>query len=258
MCLILVAWQAHPDYPLVLAANRDEYHARPSAPAGFWQDRPDVLGGRDLEGSGTWLGVTRRGRFAAVTNYRDPGEAPAAPRSRGLLASRFLENGEAPAVCMRAVERDAATYRGFNFLAGDTRELWWASNRGGPPRRLGAGVYGLSNHLLDTPWPKVTRGKQRLTQALERSVSVEPLMALLADPAPAADAELPDTGIGLERERVLSAARIVAPLYGTRCSSVLIVGRDGRLRFAERAYGAEGREGPTLQFEFELRESDSR
>jgi len=252
MCLILLAWRAHPEYPLVVAANRDEYHARPSAPAGFWEDRPDILGGRDLEFMGTWMGMTRAGKFAAVTNYRGSDGACAGTLSRGLLAGRFLENGERPADFVGALAREGSAYRGFNFLAGDLDELWWVSNRGPGPRRLDAGIHGLSNHLLDTPWPKVTRGKLRLARALETAPAVDPLLALLADTSIAADAELPDTGVGRERERALSAARIVSAGYGTRCSTVLMLGRTGRARFAERTYDAEGNQGPTLQYELTL------
>lgn len=252
MCLILVAWRVHPDYPLVLAANRDEYHARPSAAAGFWRDCPEILGGRDLECMGTWLGVTRGGKVAAVTNYRDPASESQERRSRGLLASQFLEGDASAAAYISGLEAQGAHYRGFNFLAGDRNGLWWISNRGSGLRSLEPGIYGLSNHLLDTPWPKVTRGKRALAQVLETCVSVEPLMSLLADTVVATDAQLPDTGVGQERERMLSAARIISPLYGTRCSTVLLVGRGGRLRFAERAYEANGHEGRTLQYELAL------
>jgi len=252
MCLILFAWKVHPDFPLVMAANRDEFHARPTSPAGFWDDRPAILGGRDLEGMGTWLGVTRSGRFAAVTNYRDTSPALAEAASRGLLASSFLESGDAPAEFAANVGAGGEAYRGFNFLAGDRDDLWWVSNRGGDARALAPGVYGLSNHLLDTPWPKVTDGKQRLQNVLELAPAVEPLLELLADTTMAADGDLPDTGVGPERERLLSAARIVSPAYGTRCSSAVVIGIDGRVRFAERAYGADGAELDTLRYEFTL------
>jgi uncharacterized protein with NRDE domain len=252
VCLILLAWHAHPEYPLVVAANRDEIHTRPSAPAGFWEDHPEILGGRDLECLGTWMGVTRAGKFAAVTNYRDPDGVAGGTVSRGLLASSFLQNGESAAEFVSGLEQDGAAYRGFNFLAGDRDELWWVSNRGAAARKLEPGVHGLSNHLLDTPWPKVTRGKERLARALELSPAVDSLMALLADASIAPDAELPDTGVGLERERMLSAARIVSPVYGTRCSTVLLLGRTGRVRFAERGYDAAGNGGVTLQYELRL------
>lgn len=252
MCLILFAWKTHPDFPLVMAANRDEFHARPTAAAGFWEDRPAILAGRDLEGMGTWLGVTRSGRFAAVTNYRDATAAPRDAASRGLLASRFLEGEETPASFAANVGADGGAYRGFNFLAGNGDDLWWVSNRGGDARALAPGVYGLSNDLLDTPWPKVTQGKNRLQNVLELAPAVEPLLALLADTSVAADDHLPDTGVGLERERLLSAARIVSPVYGTRSSSAVVIGRDGKVRFAERAYDSDGAELDTVRYEFNL------
>ncbi len=252
MCLIVFAWRAHPDFPLVVAANRDEFHARPTAAARFWDDQPGILAGRDLEGMGTWLGVTRGGRFTAVTNYRDAAPAPREAISRGVLASRYLVSGEAPSTSAAAVETHGKAYRGFNFLAGDRAELWWVSNRGGHARKVEPGIHGLSNHLLDTPWPKVTQGKRRLGEVLELVPAVEPLLALLADTAEAAQGDLPDTGVGAERERQLSAARIVSPTYGTRSSSALVVGADGKVRFAERAYGSDGAELDTLRFEFTL------
>ena len=252
MCLILFAWKAHPDFPLVMAANRDEFHARPTAAAAFWDDRPAILAGRDLRGMGTWLGVSRSGRFAAVTNYRDMVPAPGDAASRGLLASRYLEGDEPPASYITKVGADGDAYGGFNFLAGDPDDLWWVSNRGGDARALAPGVYGLSNHLLDTPWPKVTLGKKRLQSVLELAPAVDPLLELLADTTLAADDDLPDTGMGKERERLLSAARIVSPAYGTRSSSAVVIGSNGRVRFAERAYGSDGAELDTARYEFDL------
>jgi uncharacterized protein with NRDE domain len=252
VCLILFAWKLSAEFPLVVAANRDEFHARPTAGAGFWDDRPAILAGRDLEGGGTWLGMTRSGRFAAVTNYRDPAPGPASAASRGLLASGFLAGAEAPGAFAARVATEGGAYRGFNFLAGDREALWWVSNRGAGARALAPGIYGLSNHLLDTPWPKVTQGKRRLQGALELVPALEPLLEILADTKAASDAELPDTGVGTERERLLSAARIVSPVYGTRCSSALVVGADGRVCFAERAFAADGTELDTLRYEFSL------
>ncbi|MGH8746515.1 MAG: NRDE family protein, partial [Burkholderiales bacterium] len=172
--------------------------------------------------------------------------------SRGVLASRYLRGADAPSAFASAVEAEGAAYRGFNFLAADRAELWWVSNRAARACRIEPGVHGLSNHLLDTPWPKVTRGKQRLRQVLEPTPSIEPLLTLLADTTEAAEADLPDTGVGAVLERLMSAARIVSPAYGTRCSSVLVVGVDGRVRFAERTYASDGAECDTLRYEFTL------
>ncbi len=252
MCLILVAWRAHRDFPLVVAANRDEFHARPTVGAAFWQDAPAILAGRDLECMGTWLGVTRSGKFAAVSNYRDAADTSNGSLSRGLLASTYLGNGVAARGFVAQVAASGDAYRGFNFLAADQGELWWVSNRASAPQRLAPGLYGVSNHLLDTPWAKVVRGKHRFALLLQSAPAVEPLLDLLADTSVAADDELPDTGVGPERERLLSALRVVSPAYGTRCSTAVLVGRDGRVQFAERAYGAQGEERDTLRYEFRL------
>lgn len=213
MCLILVAWQVHPGVPLVVAANRDEFHGRPAARAGFWEDRPDILAGRDLQARGTWMGVSRGGRFAAVTNYRGCTE-PSAAESRGSLVTRYLDGVEVPALA----ERKSA-YSGFNLLASDGESLWWLSNRDSEARRLRPGFYGLGNLLLDSP--DVEPHKQRFR---ESPLALEPLFGVLAQ------------------------ARIVNEHYGTRCSSVLLWGE--RPRFAERAFDAGGAEQETLQFEW--------
>lgn len=216
MCLILVAWQVHRDYPLVVAANRDEFHGRPAARAAFWDDKPEVLAGRDLQARGTWMGVSRGGRFAAVTNYRG-GTEPGAAESRGALVTRFLENGDAAASYVSKIL--GSTYSGFNLLACDGEELWWTSNRGGEPRRLAPGIYGLGNALIDAP--EVDASKQRFASVLAAGTAVEPLFTVLA------------------------AAQIVNPVYGTRCSTVSI----GR-RYAERSFAPDGGELDTLQYEF--------
>jgi uncharacterized protein with NRDE domain len=252
MCLIALAHRVHPDYPLVVAANRDELYTRPTAQAAFWQDQPSILAGRDLECMGTWLGVTTRGRFAAVTNFRDPSDARASAESRGTLVSRFLETDVPAAQFVEQVTKSAAAYRGFNFLASDGIELYSYSNRDGRPQRLEPGIYGLSNHLLDTPWPKVRLARERLKVALTPAPSAEPLFSLLADTGFAPEAELPDTGVGQERERMLSAARIVSEAYGTRCSTVLMQNADRTMSFAERTYGPLGAEEETVRYEFRL------
>lgn len=236
MCLILLAHDAHPRYRLVVAANRDELYARPAAPAAWWPDAPEVLAGRDLRGGGTWLGVTRGGRFAAVTNFRETAlAAPDAP-SRGHLVGGFLRGADTPGAYLGALAARAGEYAGFNLLVGEGGGLRWLGSRGGAARALEPGVYGLSNALLDTPWPKVVRGKAGLAVALAGGGEVDPaaLFRVLWDAEPAPDAHLPDTGVGLERERMLSSPFIRTPDYGTRASTVLLVGRDGRVRFVER------------------------
>jgi uncharacterized protein with NRDE domain len=242
MCLILFAHRAHPAYPLVVAANRDEWFRRPTAPAGFWPDAPEVFAGRDLEQQGTWLGVTRHGRFAALTNYRDPGSQRADAPSRGALVSGFLRSAVAPGEYLERLRADAARYNGFSLLAGDGDALCYFSNREGEIRTLAPGIYGLSNSLLDVQWPKVESGKARFAAALDRSPDAAALIRVLDDTGPAPDQALPATGVSLEWERRLSALRIVADGYGTRSSTALLVGADGMVTFVERSFGADGGE----------------
>lgn len=242
MCLILLALDAHPEYSLIVAANRDEFYDRPTAAAGVWEDAPSVLGGRDLQAGGTWLGIDRRRRFAAVTNYRQGTREPSAPRSRGLLVSDYLTKEVGARTHIERVREEAALYNGFNLIAGDTHELLYFSNREGVPRTLSSGVYGLSNHLLDTAWPKVTSGKSALS-ALVRDGAAEltaGLFALLSDRHQPADDLLPQTGIAPEWERLLSSAFIASADYGTRSSTVVLVGRSGHLIFVERSFARGG------------------
>jgi uncharacterized protein with NRDE domain len=243
MCLILLAWHAHPGYPLVFAGNRDEAYERPSAPADFWKDAPDVFGGRDLEQAGTWLGITHSGRIAAVTNYRDgPPARIGAPRSRGELTADFLRGTDEPRLYLERVVPDAAQYGGFTMMVGDLDRLYSFSNRGTGIQELPAGVHGLSNHLFNTPWPKVTRGKQRVTALLRAAEAelIKGLLEALADRTGAPDAELPNSGVGLQRERELSPAFIAGERYGTRASTVLLVSRGNEVVFIERRFGALG------------------
>ena len=235
MCLVLFALDAHPTQSLVVLANRDEAYARPSAPSGWWDDRPDVLAGRDLTGGGTWMGVTRTGRWTAVTNVRDPASVRDDARSRGDLTRRFLTSTAAPAAYARAVARQRGDYNGFNLVVGDPDATWFVSTREPAPRRLGAGVYGLSNDTLDTPWPKVRRGTRGLARLLEdRRFDRAAAFDLLAHAEPAPDAELPDTGVGLAWERLLSPAYIETPDYGTRTRTVLTRTHDGTVEWTER------------------------
>ena len=252
MCLILAAWRSHPDFPLVVAANRDEFFARPTALADFWSDAPAILGGRDLQAGGTWLGFTRSGRFAALTNFRDPAQQQPNAPSRGKLVADFLAGGATPLGYLDGLAGDAGAFNGFNLLAGDGRQLCCFSNVGGPPHELAPGIYGLSNHLLDTPWPKVEQGKSALAAALAALPDDGRLLALLRDDAIHPDASLPSTGVPLEWERLLSAAFVRSPDYGTRCSTLLRVGRDGRAVFDEQAWLEGGATGPRRRFSFRL------
>lgn len=226
MCLILLAWRAQARYSLVVAANRDEIHARGADRAGFWNDNSGILAGRDLEAGGTWMGVSRTGRFAAVTNYRG-GRDTSAVESRGALVTRFLAGAESAAGYVARMAGKLGDYSGFNLLACDGGELWWLSNRDGGSRRLEPAIYGLGNLLLDTP--EVDEPRARFARALDPVVSMEPLFG------------------------VLHPARILAPQYGTRCSTVLIVDREGRTRYAERDFDANGAAGETVRYDFRQR-----
>jgi len=250
MCLILFAHGVHPDYPLVIAANRDEYYKRPTAKAAFWPDHPQILAGRDLECMGTWLGVTRAGRFAALTNYRAPNERKIDAPSRGQLVSGFLISGREPRDYLEEIARLAPQYNGFNLLIGDVDRVFYFSSRLPSVQELPPGIHGLSNHLLNTPWPKVERGKRRLQAALAEEPSTEALLDLLHDREPVAQSELPDTGIGPEMERVLSPALIVSAQYGTRASTAVLFGQDGGISFSERTILRGGEAGATVSLRF--------
>ncbi|HPC85219.1 MAG TPA: NRDE family protein [Smithellaceae bacterium] len=240
MCLILFAYHVHPDYRLILAANRDEFYDRPSAPADFWSRHPQVLAGMDLKEKGTWLGVTKEGKFAAITNYRDPASWKADAPSRGKLVSRYLTGSAGPEKYLRRMVGRADAYNGFNLLLGDGADLFVYSNRG-DVHRLSSGIYGLSNELLDTPWPKVRRGKRLLEKALAKRGKEleEALFDLLSDRAVPPDGSLPDTGIGLEWERLLAPMFIKSPVYGTRSSTLLLIGKNKRIKLIEKTYNGE-------------------
>jgi uncharacterized protein with NRDE domain len=242
MCLILLAWRVHPEFPLVFAGNRDEAYERPSAAAGFWADDPRIFGGRDLEKGGTWLGMTRTGRMAAVTNYRDGRAARTAPRSRGELTAAFLRGTDDPRAYLEGVAGCGADYGGYTLVVGDLERMVCISNRGRGIEEIAPGVHGLSNHLLDTPWPKVARGKERLSALMkaDEAALVRGLFGALADSTVAPDAELPDTGVGLPRERELSCAFVAGERYGTRASTVLLVSRKDEVVCVERRFGAAG------------------
>ena len=248
MCLLTFAWRIRPDHPLIFAGNRDERHARATEGARPWRDAPQMIAGRDLEAGGTWVGVSASGRFAVVTNYRDGLNPPKAPRSRGSLTADFLAGDMPPARYLETIRPHAQEYGAFSLLVGDARELHFFSNRGGPEGLVAPGVHGLSNHLLDTPWPKVERSKVRLANLLEQdAVTNEALFRLLADRAPAGEDALPDTGIGRELERQVSPPFVVNSRYGTRCSTLIRLGARG-LRLTERRFDQEGRALETVEF----------
>ncbi|MFC1858108.1 NRDE family protein [Thermodesulfobacteriota bacterium] len=242
MCLILISYDVNPNYRLILAANRDEYYVRPTQPLGFWGDSPDVLAGRDLQGDGTWLGVTRSGRLAAITNYRDPASEQENSPSRGWLVRNFLDGKESPASYLEQVKAHGRQYNGFNLFLADASGLYYFSNRQNEIKKLKSGLYGLSNHLIDTPWPKVQKGKAGLARLLsgEKEIDLENIFGLLADRSLPSDGKLPDTGIGLEKERMLSPLFVISSDYGTRSSSIILVENSGSITFVERTFVSNG------------------
>jgi uncharacterized protein with NRDE domain len=252
MCLLVLAWKSHPRYRLVLAGNRDEFHDRSATPLNWWQDDPRILGGRDLKASGTWLGVARSGRFGVVTNYRDLQAPVEGAPSRGNLIPRFLTGATSPKEFLDDLRGAALRYSGFNLLVGGTRALYYFSNRGSQaPTALAPGIYGLSNHLLDTPWPKLARTRERFSKLLaEPDLAADDLFAMLSDREQTPADNLPSTGLPADWERVVSSPFIVNERYGTRCSSLLLVERNGRTVLHERRFDSAGVQTGTSRFEF--------
>lgn len=237
MCLILFAYNVHPTYKLIVAANRDEFYGRETAPAHFWKDRPEILAGRDLEKMGTWMGVTKNGRFAAVTNYRDPKEITNGKLSRGELVSNYLKSSETPENYMKNMESSAGLYPGFNLLAGGPNDLYYFSNITKKSTKIERGIHGVSNHLLNTEWPKVKQGKKNLAHIMNQKdeTMIESLFSILQNNDVAPDESLPKTGVTLELERLLSSMFIKSEGYGTRSSTVLLM-TDNEVIFNERVY----------------------
>lgn len=255
MCLILIALQQHSRYPLVIAANRDEYFSRPAAPADFWTNAPQLLAGRDLQAGGTWLGITRSGRFAAVTNVREPGRQRSDARSRGDLTTGFLTDTRDPLTYLAQLQAEADAYNGFNLICGTPDSLFHYSNRAAVPVRLQAGLHGVSNHLLDTPWPKLVSGKQALGDLVSKGeFSLDDLLPVLDHREPAPPHLLPDTGVGSLMESVLSSRFIHAPAmdYGTRVSTALRVDARGRVEWQEWTWDRNGQCIDVRRHGFEL------
>lgn len=255
MCLIFVALKSHPDHKLIIAANRDEYYDRPTAKASFWDESPGLLAGKDLRGGGTWLGITRSGRIAAITNYRDPSSIKSHAPSRGKLVVDFLLGRQNAVDYLERLDQKAAGYNGFNLLIGNKEELYFYSNRGDVARNLFSGVYGLSNHLLDTPWPKVTRAKKMFRKSLSEKTGPQPhaIFEILSDRSIPDDEDLPDTGVDLEWERILSPIFITSPAYGTRSSTLLLIDQNDHVTFIEKTFDPAGQDNPTtIRHEFQI------
>ncbi|WP_408006316.1 NRDE family protein [Pseudalkalibacillus sp. A8] len=237
MCVLYFAFKKHLDHPLVVAANRDEFYERPTAQAHFWEDEPTILAGRDLKQMGTWMGVSTDGRFAALTNYRDPEESKENKISRGQIIRDYLSSNKDTEAFLHSIKKQRASYQGFNLILGNKDSLWYYSNIQNEVKELSPGIYGLSNHFLDTPWPKVERGKTDLKRCIDTSSTIdkECLFQLLANRDRAVRNELPDTGIGIDWEEKLSSIFIETDQYGTRSSTVMIVDNHEMVDFTERS-----------------------
>lgn len=240
MCLIFFAYDYHPRYQLIVAANRDEYYSRPASAAGFWDDNPGILAGRDLEAGGTWMGITTTGRFAALTNFRDPLNYKAQAPSRGHIVQEYLESSGSPETFLAGLSTRADEYNGFSFLAAAAGSFYYFSNRERLIRKIPKGLHGLSNSLLNVPWPKVTSGIEALELCLQsRDINPEKLFAIMANNHRADDLELPQTGVGLEKERLLSPAFVQSPDYGTRATTIILIDQGNMVQFWERSYSPE-------------------
>ena len=252
MCLLLIANKIHQDYKLIIAANRDEFYDRPALKASFREESPELLAGKDLEGGGTWLGITKTGRFSAITNYRDFNrEIKKNAPTRGKLTVDFLLGNDNPEKYSKVLREKAQEYNGYNLVYGFIDELYYYSNETNLVVKLEPGLYGLSNALLNTPWPKVTESKTKVSELISsEDFTKENLFEILADNTTADEEQLPDTGIGAEREKALSSNFIRTPQYGTRCSTVILVDKNDNVSFTERTFEKEGEKFSDVNFEF--------
>ena len=252
MCLIFLAYKVHPDFPLIVAANRDEFYDRPTEVASVWTEPGGILAGRDMQGKGTWLGVTASGRFAAVTNYRGDKNVVVTNTSRGHLVSSFLNSDKNVENYLATLMASSDVYQGYNLLVYDRTNLAYASNRNSDqPQLLQPGIYGLSNSQLNTPWPKVESGREKLRSMVKKNnTSAEQLIELMMDNCQAVDEQLPETGVPLEWERLLSSSFISSESYGTRCTTVVKYSKDDQIEFVERSHAKGKEESVTNRFKF--------
>lgn len=254
MCLLAFYWKSHPKYKLIFVSNRDEFYERQTAKAHFWEDAPNILAGRDLEAGGTWMGISKNGQFTALTNYRDPKNILQNVPSRGDLTTNFLKGRQSPAVYLNDLASSGITYNGYNLLVGDVQEdFYYFSNYENEVRKLEPGFYGLSNHLLETPWFKVESLKKGLANLIQREqFSPENIFNILQDPIPAPDDKVQQTGMTLEMEKMLSAKFIKSENYGTRASYVVLIGYDNQVTFSEQVYVPYSSEIEKQKIEFQI------
>ena len=236
MCLILMGYKVSKKYPLILAANRDEFFGRPTAPMHFWQDNSSILAGKDLDQGGTWFGVHKKGTFAALTNYCDPTSIKLKAPSRGEIIVKFLESKKLTEIHFNALKKQSNFYNGFNLVFGDKEELFWFSNLKNTIEKIKPGIHGLSNRFFNTPWPKVTSGKKALKQMISKNFTINSLFSLLTDQSIPDDKRLPHTGVGIEWERILSPLFIESEIYGTRSSTIMLMDQNGNIEVTEWTY----------------------
>ncbi|HKI77874.1 MAG TPA: NRDE family protein [Ignavibacteriaceae bacterium] len=254
MCLLLIANKIHPEYKLIISANRDEFYNRPALQAQFWKDYPELLAGKDLEGGGTWMGITKSGRFSAITNYRDfhnPAKTDAP--TRGLLTTGYLTGMKSAEKYSEKLRKKSFEYNGFNLVFGTIDDLFYYSNISNHLVKLSSGLYGLSNALLNTPWPKVTKSKEKMAELFSsHTLTAENIFKFLSDTETAEDEQLPETGLDIERERALSSNFIKTEHYGTRCSTVILVDNNNKVNFIERTFTPEDQIPGDVKFEFNI------
>jgi len=255
MCLILFSWKNHPKYNLILTANRDEFYDRPTTKAAYWKDHPSILAGKDLQAGGTWIGLEKSGRIAAITNYRDPQNIDTKARSRGQLTVNYLLSKDSPEAYLRKVKNSGIHYNGFNLLVGDVDHMFYYNNVNHQITELKPGTYGLSNGFFQENWPKLKKGRNALTKVIsEDDISESKLFEILTDNEIADDSALPKTGVPLEWERALSPLFIKTEKYGTRCSTVICAEKSGDGVFVEKTYAIENLQEESLErIEFNLR-----
>lgn len=253
MCLINFQFQDHPNYKLIVAANRDEAYERPTAPAHFWDDLPHILAGRDLLQMGTWFGITKQGRIACLTNYREPSQITDGKISRGEIVKHYLETDSHPVKYLETIHEQNDKYQGFNVIVGNQDQLFYYNNIEKKIIEIDKGTHGVSNHMLDTPWPKVQKGKQQLRDYVmsEQYLDENKLFDILYDSEQAQDDQLPNTGVGIELERILSPLFIRTPHYGTRSSTILLIDKDDHVTFIERTY-QNGKHKGDARFTFQI------